>query len=133
MQRPEHLEDQVHFLLSTLVQRELRDPELGFVTLTAVRLSPDRSVAKVYFTVLPANGGDQGAQDALTRKALGRGAGFLRSQLATRLKMKRVPELRFFPDGTLEDGNHMETLLGDLEKERAARPPDSLAESGEEN
>ena len=131
MQRPEHLEDQVHFLLSTLVQRELRDPELGFVTLTAVRLSPDRSVAKVYFTVLPANGGDQGAQDALTRKALGRGAGFLRSQLATRLKMRRVPELRFFPDGTLEDGNHMETLLEELEKERAARPPDSLTESGD--
>ncbi|WP_257309511.1 30S ribosome-binding factor RbfA [Geothrix fuzhouensis] len=128
MQRPERLEDQVHFLLSTIVQRELRDPELGFVTLTAVRLSPDRSVAKVYFTVLPANGGDQEAQDGLTRKALGRAAGFLRSQLASRLKMKRVPELRFFPDGTLEDGNHMETLLADIEKERAARPVDPEAE-----
>src|SRR5512133_832269 len=124
MQRPERLEDQVHFLLSTIVQRELRDPELGFVTLTAVRLSPDRSVAKVYFTVLPANGGDQEAQDLLTRKALGRAAGFLRSQLATRLKMRRVPELRFFPEGTLEDGNHMETLLAEIEKERAARPVD---------
>ena len=101
MQRPERLEDQVHFLLSTLVQRELRDPELGFATITAVRLSPDRSVARVYFTVLPANGGDQEAQDGFTRKALGRAAGFLRSQLAARLKMKRVPELRFFPDGTL--------------------------------
>lgn len=122
MQRPERLEDQVHFLLSTLVQRELRDPELGFVTLTAVRLSPDRSVARVYFTVLPANGGDQEAQNGLTRKALGRAAGFLRSQLAARLKMKRVPELRFFPDGTLEDGNHLETLLSEIEKERAARP-----------
>jgi ribosome-binding factor A len=124
MQRPERLEDQVHFLLSTIVQRELRDPELGFVTLTAVRLTPDRSVAKVYFTVLPANGGDQEAQNALTRKALGRAAGFLRSQLASRLKMKRVPELRFFPDGTLEDGNHMETLLAEIEKERALRPAD---------
>ena len=125
MQRPERLEDQVHFLLSTLAQRELRDPELGFVTITAVRLSPDRSLARVYFTVLPANGGDQEAQDAqdgFTRKALGRAAGFLRSQLASRLKMKRVPELRFFPDGTLEDGNHLETLLSDIEKERAARP-----------
>jgi ribosome-binding factor A len=128
MQRPERLEDQVHFLLSTIVQRELRDPELGFVTLTAVRLSPDRSVAKVYFTVLPANGGDQEAQDGLTRKALGRAAGFLRSQLASRLKMRRVPELRFFPDGTLEDGNHMETLLAEIEKERAARPADPEAE-----
>jgi len=131
MQRPERLEDQVHFLLSTLIQRELRDPELGFLTLTAVRLSPDRSVAKVYFTVLPANGGDQEAQDALTRKALGRAAGFLRSQLATRLKMKRVPELRFFPDSTLDAGNHMETLLSELERERAARPPEADPEATE--
>jgi len=130
MQRPERLEDQVHFLLSTLVQRELRDPELGFVTLTAVRLSPDRSVARVYFTVLPPNGGDQEAQDAITRKALGRSAGFLRTQLAARLKMKRVPELRFFPDGTLEDGNHLETLLAEIEKERAARPAEPEPEPG---
>ncbi len=122
MQRPERLEDQLHFLLSTLIQRELRDPELGFLTLTAVRLTPDRSLAKVYFTVLPANGGDQEAQDALTRKALGRAAGFLRTQLAARLKMKRVPELRFFPDSTLDAGNHLESLLSELEQERAARP-----------
>ncbi|HJV49718.1 MAG TPA: 30S ribosome-binding factor RbfA [Geothrix sp.] len=132
MQRPERLEDQVHFLLSTLVQRDLRDPELGFVTLTAVRLSPDRSVAKVYFTVLPPMGGDQEAQDLLTRKALGRAAGFLRSQLASRLKMKRVPELRFFPDSTLEAGNHMESLLSEIERERAARPVDPEAETGAE-
>ena len=46
--------------------------------------------------------------------------GALRS--AARLKMKRVPELRFFPDGTLEEGNHLETLLTEIEKERAARP-----------
>jgi len=128
MQRPERLEDQIHFLLSNLIQRELRDPELGFLTLTAVRITPDRSLAKVYFTVLPANGGDQEAQDALTRKALGRAAGFLRSQLASRLKMRRVPELRFFADGTLEEGNHMETLLAEIEKERAARPADPEAE-----
>jgi ribosome-binding factor A len=77
--------------------------------------------------VLPANGGDQEAQEGLTRKALGRAAGFLRSQLATRLKMKRVPELRFFPDSTLNAGNHMETLLAEIEQERAARPADSDA------
>ncbi len=124
MQRPERLEDQIHFLLSNLIQRELRDPELGFLTLTAVRLTPDRSLAKVYFTVLPAQGGDQEAQDALTRKALGRAAGFLRSQLASRLKMRRVPELRFFPDVTLEEGNHLESLLAEIEQERASRPAD---------
>ena len=133
MQRPERLEDQIHFLLSNLIQRELRDPELGFLTLTAVRLTPDRSLAKVYFTVLPAQGGDQEAQDALTRKALGRAAGFLRSQLAARLKMRRVPELRFFPDVTLEEGNHLESLLSDIQKEREARPAEPLAESEPEN
>lgn len=132
MQRPERLEDQVHFLLSTLVQRELRDPELGFATITAVRLSPDRSVARVYFTVLPANGGDQEAQDGFTRKALGRAAGFLRTQLAARLKMKRVPELRFFPDASLEEGNHMETLLAEIEQERAQRPAEPEPESESE-
>ena len=133
MQRPERLEDQIHFLLSNLIQRELRDPELGFLTVTAVRLTPDRSLAKVYFTVLPAQGGDQAAQDALTRKALGRAAGFLRSQLASRLKMRRVPELRFFPDGTLEEGNHLETLLGEIQKEREARPADSSADPESES
>ena len=129
MQRPERLEDQIHFLLSNLIQRELRDPELGFLTLTAVRLTPDRSLAKVYFTVLPAQGGDQEAQDALTRKALGRAAGFLRSQLAARLKMRRVPELRFFPDVTLEEGNHLESLLAEIEQERASRPADETGTS----
>ncbi len=117
MLRPEQLEDQVHFLLSTLIQRELRDPDLGFVTLTAVRLTGDRSLARVYYTVL----GDE-EQNAKTRKALGRAAGFLRTQLAQRLKMRRVPELRFFPDSTLEAGNKMEALFAEIHKEEEEHP-----------
>ena len=131
MQRPERLEDQIHFLLSTLIQRELRDPELGFLTLTAVRLTPDRGQARVYFTVLPTGKISQEDQDAMTRKALGRATGFLRTELGKRLHMKRVPELRFFPDATLEQGNKMESLLHELEQERAARPvePETEPES----
>ena len=65
------------------------------------------------------------AADETQGRALDQGAaGFLRTQLAARLKMTRVPELRFFPDGTLEEGNHLETILAELEKERAARPPE---------
>ncbi len=127
MDRPERLEDQLQFLLSTLVQRELRDPELGFVTLTAVRITPDRSMAKVYFTALPSGGMSQADQTAQTRKALGRAAGFLRTHLAKVLSMKRVPELRFFPDASLEEGNRMESIFADLEKERAGRPADPEA------
>jgi ribosome-binding factor A len=119
MLRPEKLEDQVHFLLSTLVQRELRDPDLGFVTLTTVRLTGDRGIAKVYFTVL-----GEAEQLDKTRKALGRAAGFLRTQLAQRLQLRRVPELRFFPDGTLEDGNKIEAIFDQIHREEAARPKD---------
>lgn len=117
MLRPEQLEDQVHFLLSTLIQRELRDPDLGFVTLTAVRLTGDRSVARVYYTVL----GDEEQSDK-TRKALGRAAGFLRTHLAQRLKMRRVPELHFFPDNTIADGNKMEAIFQQIRKEQAEHP-----------
>ncbi|HTL98901.1 MAG TPA: 30S ribosome-binding factor RbfA [Holophagaceae bacterium] len=124
MQRPERLEDQVHFLLGTLMQRELRDPDLGFVTLTAVRLSGDRGVARIYFTVLPAPGVAQADQEAKTLKALQRATGFLRTELGKRLHMKRAPELRFFQDATVGEGNKLESLFSELEKERQARPPE---------
>lgn len=133
MERPERLEDQVHFLLSTLIQRELRDPDLGFCTVTAVRLTADRGVAKVYFTAMPTGGGDAAAQLPLTRKALGRAAGFLRTQLAARLHMKRIPELRFFPDETLDEGNRMESIFAELNQERASRPSDPVPESEDED
>lgn len=120
MLRPEKLEDQVQFLLSTLIQREVRDPDLGFLTITAVRLTGDRGIAKVYYTVL-----GEADQQALSAKALTRATGFLRTQLAQRLKLKKAPELRFFFDSTLEQGNKMEALFAELEKERAARPSDS--------
>jgi ribosome-binding factor A len=118
MLRPQQLEDQIHFMISTLIQRELRDPDLGFLTLTAVRLTGDRSIARVYYTVL----GDE-AQSERSRKALGRAAGFLRTHLAKNLRMRRVPELQFFPDGTLEEGNRIEALFSRIKEEEAARPP----------
>ena len=117
MLRPEKLEDQVQFLLSTLIQREVRDPDLGFLTLTAVRMTGDRGIARVYYTVL-----GEAAQQDKSAKALARATGFLRTQLAKRLKLKKAPELRFFFDSTLEVGNKMETLFAELEQERGARP-----------
>lgn len=119
MLRPEKLEDQIQFLLSNLIQREVRDPELGFLTVTAVRLTGDRGIAKVYYTVM----GDEGQAERSAR-ALGRATGFLRTQLAQRLKLKKAPELRFYLDTTLEEGRRMDSLFAEIEKERAARPAD---------
>jgi ribosome-binding factor A len=118
MLRPEKLEDQIQFLLSTLVQRNVRDPELGFVTLTAVRLTGDRGIAKVYYSVL----GDE-AQAELTQKALVRASGFLRSHLAQRLSLRRIPELRFYRDGSIEEGNKIEELFSKIREEEATRGP----------
>ncbi|WP_005037129.1 30S ribosome-binding factor RbfA [Holophaga foetida] len=123
MLRPEQLEDQVHFILSTLVLRDLRDPDLGFLTLTAVRLTADRGVAKVYYTVL----GDED-QIKRTGKALGRANGFLRTQLAQRLRLKKAPELRFFLDTTIEEGNKMEAIFAKIKEEEAQRPADDTVE-----
>jgi ribosome-binding factor A len=126
MLRPQQIEDQLHFMLSTLIQRELRDPDLGFLTLTAVRITGDRSIARVYYTVL----GDEAQLDR-SRKALGRAAGFLRTHLAKHLKMRRVPELQFFPDSTLEDGNKIEAIFAKIKEEEALRPPEPEAEAEE--
>ena len=126
MLRPEQLEDQIQFLVSTLIQRDLRDPDLGFVTVTAVRLSPDRSVAKVFFTVLEGE-----AQVDLTRKALGRAAGFLRTHLGKHMKLRRVPELRFMPDESLEEGNRINELFAKIKEEEAKRPPAPPEEEGQ--
>lgn len=130
--RPERLEDQIHFLLSTLIQRELRDPDLGFLTLTAVRITPDRSMAKVYFTTMGTQGRTDEEQMGLARKALGRSAGFLRSALAPRLHLKRVPELQFFPDTTLAEGNKMDAIFAEIAKERDEHPREELPEGGDE-
>jgi len=116
MLRPEKLEDQIQFLLANLVQRSLKDPELGFVTLTAVRLTGDRSIAKVYYTVL----GDE-HQTANTQKILTRAAGFLRSHLAQRLSLRRIPELRFYLDASIEEGNKIEELFSKIRQEEESR------------
>jgi ribosome-binding factor A len=123
MLRPEKLEDQIQFLLATLIQRSVKDPDLGFVTLTAVRLTGDRGIAKVYFTVLGDN-----AQLELTQKALVRSAGFLRSHLAQRLSLRRIPELRFYYDGTIEEGIHMEELFSKIREEEALREGSEASE-----
>jgi ribosome-binding factor A len=121
MNRPERLEDQIQFLISNLIQREIRDPDLGFLTVTAVRLSPDKSQAKVYFTVLPINGQSQEHQVLTTLSILNKSKGFLRSRVAARLTIRRVPEINFIFDESINEGNRIESLFTEIEKERRSR------------
>ena len=102
-----------------LLLREVQDPGIGLVTLTRVKVSPDLQLARVYYTLM----GDEKAR-AETKKALERATPFLRRQIGSRIRLRRVPELRFEFDKSVENQERIEKILLDLEQERQARPPD---------
>ena len=103
--RPQRIGDLIQRELSDLLAREVRDPRVGMVTITSVDVSPDMSHAKVLFTVLD----PQKVPDVL--EGLGRAAGFLRSQLAKRVKLYSMPELRFAYDETIERADRLSRLI----------------------
>ncbi len=108
--RPQRLGDQIQRELSGLLQRELRDPRVAMVTVTAVDVSPDFSHAKVLFTIFEKDRLDE------TLAGLRRSAGFLRSQLAKRLSIYTIPELRFEYDESVERGDRLSRLIDSTKK-----------------
>ncbi len=105
-QRLRRVADQIQRELSGLLRAELKDPRVGMITLTGVEMSPDLASAKVFFTTL----GD--AESLIrTEEGLTRAAGFLRAQLAGRLKLRIAPELRFHHDASVERGVRLSQLI----------------------
>jgi ribosome-binding factor A len=114
--RPDRVGEEIRHELATLLAREVHDPGIGFVTLTRVKMSPDLQLARVFYTML----GDL-AQRRDTEKALARATPFLRRQIGARVRLRRVPELRFEFDRSVENQDRIEQILIDLKNERAAR------------
>ena len=110
--RPQRLGDLIQREVSDLIRLEVRDPRVGMITITSVDVSPDMSHAKVFFTILE----KQKLQDTLD--GLKRSAGFLRSQLARRLKIYTTPELRFEYDESVERGDRLSRLIDSAVKPR---------------
>ena len=104
--RRQRLGDQLQVELAVLIQREVRDPGVGFVTVTEVRMSPDLRHARVYVSIL---GEDEQKEESLA--ALDRARGFLKAQIGKRLRLRYVPELRFTVDETLDHAERIESLL----------------------
>ncbi len=104
--------DEIQRQLAELIQTEIRDPRVGMVTITAVGVSHEFEHAKVHFTVL----GDE-AQADITAKVLNKAAGFLRSQLARRLKLRATPTLHFQRDLSMERGNRLTALINEAVRE----------------
>jgi ribosome-binding factor A len=96
--------EQIQKDLAQLIARELRDPRLGFVTLTDVELTPDYAYATVYFSVLT------GSAES-TEEALNDSAGYLRNLIFKRMHIHTVPTLRFKHDQSVERGAEMAQII----------------------
>ncbi len=104
--RQRKVADKIKQVVSIIIDREIKDPHKGFVTVTHVKISPDLRIASVYFTVL----GDE-EQKKKSSAALERAKNFIRGAMAPQLKLRNVPELRFFADDTQEYAQKIEALL----------------------
>lgn len=106
--RTQRVADQMQRELAILIQREVRDPRLGMVTITAVDVSRDLAHGKVYFTLL---GKDSDEDVAENREILNEVAGFLRMQLGRVMKLRSVPQLHFHYDESIRRGVHLSSLI----------------------
>lgn len=96
--------------ISQMIREELKDPRLGFTTVTDVEVADDLGHAKVFVSVL---GDAQAGKDSLD--ALNRAAGFVRSEIGKRIRIRHVPEIVFKYDASLEKGAHISKLLREVE------------------
>ncbi|WP_018757889.1 30S ribosome-binding factor RbfA [Paenibacillus terrigena] len=96
--------------LSQMIQSELKDPRIGFVTVTGVEVTNDLSQATVYLSVL---GDDE--QKSNTLKALAKANGYLRSELGKRVRLRHTPVLIFKFDSSIEYGSRIEKILGEIQ------------------
>ncbi len=122
--KQKRLEGIIRKNISDIIQFEVKDADVGFVTITDVEVSNDHSYAKVYCTFL---GKNARAQAGL--RALNRAKGFIRSALSQRLSIRRTPELIFVIDETEEHGRHIDEIIRQIHKDD--EPQTETAEDSE--
>lgn len=106
--RARRVADQIQRELAVLLQREVKDPRLGIVTVSGVDVTSDLQNAKVFVTFL---GKDEPQEIKQALEVLTGAAGFLRSQLAKSIRMRSVPSLRFLFDKSIVEGQRMSSLI----------------------
>jgi len=123
--RPDRVADQIRSELALLLTREVHDPGIGFVTITRVQMTPDLQQARVFYTVL---GDDQARKN--TGRAIERAGPFLRRQIGSRLRLKRVPELTFLYDESIAGQDRIERLLNEV---RTSAPGDPDVDANDDH
>ena len=116
MSRTIRLGEQIREEVSEILGREVRDPGIGFLTLTRVRVTDDLSQARIYYTML-----GEPADRKKTARALERALPFIRRALAERLHVRRMPELAFQFDESVAHQARVEELLEEIKREDLER------------
>ena len=114
--RTERVGEQVRIEIAELLTFAVRDPGIGFITITRVTVTPDLQQARVYYTTM----GDEKARRE-TQRGLERARPMIRRHLGQRMRLRRVPELQFFFDESVGRQDRIEQILRDLEQERVER------------
>jgi phosphoesterase RecJ-like protein len=109
--RTQRVGENIREVLGELIQRQVKDPRVGFVTITAVRVTPDLSKAHVYYTVL----GEEREQRS-TEAGLESAKPFLRTETARRVRLKTTPELEFHMDDTPEKGQAVDSIIEEIHR-----------------
>ncbi len=108
--KKEKMDNIIQRELSDILRTEVKNPQIGFCTITEVDVTNDLSIAKVYISFLNKN-----VKKSMT--ALEHSKGYIRSLLAKRLTIRKCPELQFILDTSLEYGNKIEDIIKDLNKD----------------
>jgi ribosome-binding factor A len=116
-QRLARIEGEMQRVLSTLVSREVRDPRVGNVTITAVSIAPDMSTARIWFMPF----GDKHTPDEVG-EGLNRAAGFLRGELGRALSLRHAPKLEFVYDQQIENADKLTRLIDGAVKSDQSKP-----------
>jgi len=95
--------------LGDILGRKLKDPRIGFLTVTDVEVTGDLQIAKVYISVL----GDEKKREE-TLKGLAKAKGYIRSEIGNRIRLRKTPELHFEFDESVDYGNRIESLIAEL-------------------
>ena len=109
--RIERLNEQIRREIADVLHFGVKDPRIGFVTVTEARVAPDLSFARVYVRPM----GDEKQQEAAF-EGLQAAAPYIRHELGKRLKVRQIPELRFEADHALEHALHIEKLLSEIKR-----------------
>jgi ribosome-binding factor A len=107
--RTQRIGDQMQRELAQLIQREIKDPRLGLVTLTGTEVSRDLAHAKVFFTVMGQDDDDQ--KIAESQAVLKDAAGYLRMLLGRAIKLRTIPQLHFLYDESVRRGAQLSVLI----------------------